>query len=217
MPGWSLPKEDSLLRRLLLAVLVLVALAPPASAHTVLQSVTPADGATVTGAAQVQLVFSGEVREELSAVAVTGPGGTDVVDGPPSGSGTRVVQPLRAPLPDGTWTVAYRVVAADGHPVTGTTTFVVQAQAAAGSEAAPEAGGAAPGTAAPAPPADEVGSEPAAAPAPAPAPPSEASGGTPVLLLVLVAAALVGAVLLAVRLRAPRAPDGRRTSGLPST
>jgi copper resistance protein C len=194
---------------------VLVVLASPASAHTVLQSVTPAEGAVVADPGEVQLVFSGELREELVTVVVSGPDGADVADGPPSSSGGSVVQPLRRPLAGGTWTVAYRVVADDGHPLTGTSTFVVEAQveAAPGAdtqpmEAAPGAGSP-PTEAGPPPPDQEVASEPAAAP---PAPTSGV-GGAPVLLLVLLAAVVVAAGLLAARLRGA----GRAPGRLPST
>jgi copper resistance protein C len=168
----------------------------------VLQSVTPADGSTVADAREVRLAFSGELREGLSALVVTGPDGTDVADGPPTSSGGTVVQPLRGPLPDGRWTVAYRVVAADGHPVTGTSTFVLEGQALPAAGSAPQE---------PAPPAPQDGSEAAAALAPASAPPSRGAGGPAVLLLV--AAALVGGGLLVARRRSARSAGVRHASG----
>jgi methionine-rich copper-binding protein CopC len=115
----------------LLVLLPLLLLAGPASAHTRLSGAAPAAGSTVGPVAEVVLDFTDEVQPDLSTVAVTGPDGVDRSQGTPVLQGsTRVVQALAAPLAAGRWTVAYRVVARDGHPVVGSHVFDVTAPAA---------------------------------------------------------------------------------------
>lgn len=96
----------------------------PASAHAVLVASTPEQGARLASApAAVQLTFSAALTPP-AVVVVHGPDGSVVATVEPSVSGAVV----RQPLPDaggGTYTVAYRVVTADGHPVTGQLTFSV--------------------------------------------------------------------------------------------
>jgi methionine-rich copper-binding protein CopC len=116
--------------RLALAVFVgavagLMTTGDPASAHTALRSSSPASGeALAAPPKQVRLDFT----EALSItpppqVAVT-LGGQTVPSGPVRVDGTTLTAPVTAAGP-GTYTVAYRVVAADGHPVQGTVTFTV--------------------------------------------------------------------------------------------
>jgi len=117
--------------RLLLPVLLLLVLlgaASPASAHTRLTGSSPSTGAEVPAATtEVVLSFTGTVREAFSAVVVTGPDGTEAAGGPPVLRDTDIVQELEGPLAAGAWTVAYRVVAGDGHPISGTLDFAVAA------------------------------------------------------------------------------------------
>ena len=104
----------------------------PAQAHTRLEGSSPAAGAVVpTGTDTVVLEFSGAVRAELSTVVVNGPGGASGTRGPVVVQDGRVTQPLAAPLAAGAWTVAYRVVAADGHPITGSLDLQVAGSAGA--------------------------------------------------------------------------------------
>ena len=113
-------------------------------AHTSLRSLTPAAGATVSGPVQVVLVFTDDVRVELSTVVVSDAAGVNAAVGDPRADATTITQDLRGPLAAGTWTVAYRVVAADGHPLVGTSSFVVRDEPAAGANGpAPSAGDAA--------------------------------------------------------------------------
>lgn len=97
---------------------------PPASAHAVLVASTPEQGARLASApAAVTLTFSAALTPP-AVVVVHGPDGSVVATVEPSVSGAVV----RQTLPDaggGTYTVAYRVVTADGHPVTGQLTFSV--------------------------------------------------------------------------------------------
>jgi len=128
-----------------LGVLLGVVLVSPASAHTDLVSATPSSGSTVDGVpAGVQLAFATSVQARLSQVVVSDADGRDHVVGPVASFDTRVEARVEGLTP-GRYTVAYRVVAADGHPVVGRYAFVV----AAGAVAAPATPGAASGGTAP--------------------------------------------------------------------
>ncbi|MEU0934834.1 copper resistance protein CopC [Embleya sp. NPDC005971] len=111
---------------LLLAALVLGG-AGAASAHAVLESSNPASGSTLsTAPATVTLRFSEGVEIGLGGVKVFDPTGTRVDNNQtkhgPDGD-TSVVTPLRGGLPTGTYTVAWRAVSADSHPISGAFTF----------------------------------------------------------------------------------------------
>ncbi len=103
-----------------------VAVAPgPALAHDELTGTSPADGATVdTRLDEVTLTFSGVVRADGSTVTVTGPDGTAHHDGPLSVLDRVVHQPVTS-MGSGTYRVQWRVLAADGHPMTGEFAFTV--------------------------------------------------------------------------------------------
>ena len=120
------------LRRAAIVVAVLVpalAAAAPAWAHNELRGVVPARNATLAAApAEVVLEFAERLNPRYTTVAVTGPDGGSVADGRPRVDGDRAVQPLRAAA-DGTYTVVFRVVSLDGHPVQGRTRFTVRAPA----------------------------------------------------------------------------------------
>jgi methionine-rich copper-binding protein CopC len=105
----------------------------PASAHTGLVSATPSSGSTVDGVpARVELDFSSPVQARLAQVVVSDADGYDHVVGPVASFDNRVAAQLEG-LRAGRYTVAYRVVAADGHPVVGRYVFVVSAGAVSGS------------------------------------------------------------------------------------
>ncbi|TDD00757.1 copper resistance protein CopC [Nonomuraea deserti] len=92
----------------------------PAEAHNVLISSDPKDGATLTASpARVTLVFDQPVRQGYAQVGVTGAGGSAWADGAAEIAAERVsvkVKPLAA---GGSYVVGYRILSADGHPVTG--------------------------------------------------------------------------------------------------
>ena len=103
---------------LMVAVLAGLAGAGPAAAHAKLVATDPAREATVTSLAAVRLRFSEVLRPEFSTVAVTAPDGAQVVSGSPAVAGTEITVPVAAAAP-GSYTIAYRVLSADGHPVEG--------------------------------------------------------------------------------------------------
>ncbi|MFI6092434.1 copper resistance CopC/CopD family protein [Streptomyces sp. NPDC051218] len=119
--------------RLLLVVAVflgaLLATAAPASAHAALTGSDPKQGAVVDQApSSVSLTFSEKVAMSDGSVRVLDPAGKRVDTGKTSdlGSNTYGVK-LHKGLPDGTFTVAYQVVSADSHPISGAYTFSVGA------------------------------------------------------------------------------------------
>jgi hypothetical protein len=88
------------------------------------------------GAARGRARLLDPVQLGLSAVSVTGAHGQGRASGMPSAGrdAASVSQGLRQPLEPGTYRVAYRVLSADGHPVTGS--FEITAVAASGGPAA---------------------------------------------------------------------------------
>lgn len=119
------------MRRALIAALLAVgaslALAAPAQAHNVLVSSEPAKNAQLDVAPnKVELVFDQSIQPgDVNQVAVTGPGGTLWTDSPVQVDANRVSTAVRPLGPKGQYTVGYRVVSADGHPVSGQLTFVL--------------------------------------------------------------------------------------------
>lgn len=79
----------------------------------------------------IRLSFSNSIIETGIEMVVTGPDGTDAVDGAPTIAGPDVTQPLIADLPAGTYDAAWRVVSSDGHPIEGAFTFSVAADGSA--------------------------------------------------------------------------------------
>jgi methionine-rich copper-binding protein CopC len=117
------------------ALLGVVATAAPAEAHTTLTSSNPAKGATVASPAQIKLTYGDPVR--FPGVVVMDAKGGHHESGTPSAVDNHVVEQVNGVLTPGVYTVGWRVVAEDGHPVTGKFTFTVKAEAGSGSSAAP--------------------------------------------------------------------------------
>lgn len=116
---------------LLVAVLLLLVTAPAAYAHAMLVSSSPAQGEVVATMPD-EVVFT--FNQDMSApayVIVTAPDGSSVADGDPEVDGSRVTQAL-TDGPEGTYTMAYRAVSEDGHPVTGQVTFTLGTVGSAG-------------------------------------------------------------------------------------
>ena len=143
------PARRPLRRRALAVVTALLVLwglvaAPSASAHAVVISTNPADGALLqTAPTQVSIVFSEAVELQLGAVRVFAPDGSraDVGSaGHPAGKADTVTIGLRPGLKNGTYVASWRVISADSHPVHGGFTFSIgttSAPAAAGNTATP--------------------------------------------------------------------------------
>lgn len=187
---------SSVLLVLLVAASSTLGSASPALAHTSLVGSTPAPDAVVSSAPEVTLVFSEPVSARHVQVVVTGPDGAELADGPVQVSGSTVSRSLAALPASGGYRLAYRVLAEDGHPVTGEVPFRVDLPAAGAAGV-----GATPTTEPP----------PATVAAPQTAPQTSGTGGTtsivPALLAGLAGVALV-LVVGAVR-AARRAEPGR--------
>lgn len=105
------------------AVFLLVGLAP-AQAHDSLESSNPADGSTVSALpAKIDLTFDRTPIAINSIVRVKDATGTDQADGPVQIVDNQVSQPVKPGAPNGKYTVVWRVVSSDGHPIEGTFTF----------------------------------------------------------------------------------------------
>ncbi|MGY4711588.1 copper resistance CopC family protein [Mycolicibacterium sp. CBM1] len=98
-----------------------------AAAHTALTSSDPARDARIsTPVTTVVLTFNENINQSFASVVVRGADGHDRVSGQPRVDGQRVsVDVGPQALTNGPYTVGYRVVSADGHPVTGSYAFTV--------------------------------------------------------------------------------------------
>jgi len=114
------------------ALLVALALVPAAHAHAVLEESRPASDAVVAASpARVTLRFSESVDAAPGALRVLDGSGRRVDDGALSRpNADSIAVGLEPDLPDGTYTVAWRVVSADTHPVAGAFVFHVGAPGA---------------------------------------------------------------------------------------
>ncbi|GAA0596705.1 copper resistance CopC family protein [Actinomadura livida] len=122
-----------------LTVALAVLFAAPASAHDTLTGSNPKKDATVEAPPEIELTFSAPVR--LPRVVVTDASEKQFQTGVPEAVDNKVTVPLNGTMPDGKYTVAWRVVSSDGHPIQGTYKFTVEgspAESAAPSSAAAE-------------------------------------------------------------------------------
>lgn len=156
----------------------------PAYAHDELLETDPAANAQLEQApTEINLTFSGDIMEVDGAnqVRVVDGQGNSVVEGAPSVNKTVLTQDLTSSgAADESYTVTWRVVSSDGHPIEGTFSYTV----GAGAQAAPAA---------------TASSAPAAAEATTTAEP--ATGLTPTNLFIFVAAGVVviGAIIVILR------------------
>lgn len=97
----------------------------PALAHSQLQHTFPADGTSITSpVSQVTLTFNEMVRGTFTTVVVAGPGNRSYSDGHVKVIDDDVFQAVY-PLKSGPYTVSWRAISADGHPVDGQFHFSV--------------------------------------------------------------------------------------------
>jgi copper resistance protein C len=106
------------------SVVLMVAAAVPASAHAALVGTEPEQDATVADELDVVVHEFNEVVEgSLSEVEVVAPNGERVDSGELEQDDVVLSQPLGQLPEGGPYTVSYRVMSADGHPVDGEWTF----------------------------------------------------------------------------------------------
>lgn len=188
------PTLAGLLAATLAAVAMLLVPAAPAAAHNTLKAATPARDARLTAApTRITLEFMQKLDPAFTTIALSDATHRRIPASEPTVTGVAGTVTIDEPLANGTYTVAYRVVSADGHPVQGSYRFTV-ADPAATSASAPATAGT------------------TSAPAAQPSPPSPASAsrdtddGPGALALVggasLLAALAAGVVVLLRRRRA---------------
>ncbi|MFC5930590.1 copper resistance CopC family protein [Cryobacterium melibiosiphilum] len=108
------------------ALLLPMALAAPASAHDQVTSTVPAEGEHLdTAPTEVSMTFTSDILEIGAIMLVVDTHGEDWADGQPHLDGDSAVQALTDGVPDGAYQVRWRVVSADGHPISGTVDFTV--------------------------------------------------------------------------------------------
>lgn len=149
-PGrrWDRRRLAALLMVLLGSFGVAVVFAAPASAHAMIVSSDPPDGARLVRApGMVTISFDEPVGlGGIGYLHVTDQDGRAVDTGTvfhPVGDGTKIADRLRPGLGNGSYTESYRVISADSHPVVGAVRFTVgsgaQADGASSDQAMPVA------------------------------------------------------------------------------
>lgn len=114
------------LASLLLGLLGITVGATPAFAHDQLSASDPPAGAQLESAPeQVSLQFSDTVLTIGAIVLVADTDGTSWADGDPILDGPTVTARLADGTPDGAYEIRWRVVSADGHPISGVIPFTI--------------------------------------------------------------------------------------------
>lgn len=104
----------------------------PAVAHSTLLSSTPEGGAELDEApGAVVLTFNEEITDLGTDIVVSGPDGADAAGGDTEIDGAEVTRQLGDDLIAGEYSVTWRAVSADGHPIDGELSFTLT-EAAAG-------------------------------------------------------------------------------------
>ncbi|MBT2514882.1 copper resistance CopC family protein [Arthrobacter sp. ISL-30] len=125
-----------------LACAVALLAAVPASAHDAAASTAPANGSTVSSVPdKVSVTFSNNPLALGSQFIINDSSGTNWAEGPVEIVDNVASQKLKEGAPAGQFTVAWRVVSSDSHPIEGTFSF------AAGSGATTSGAVTTPGTA----------------------------------------------------------------------
>jgi copper transport protein len=118
-----------MVRALAIALVALLLAPAAAAAHATLQSTVPERGAQLDAApAEVVFKFDEAVEASFGALRVFDATGREVQTGEPfhpGGRGAEIAIRLQPGLGDGTYTATFRVVSADGHPVSSGFVFSV--------------------------------------------------------------------------------------------
>lgn len=145
MTGFARVRITALVVSLMAAFVVLAGVGT-ASAHADFVSSDPADGAILsTPPAQMTLTFSEDLLAGANTVSITDKTGAVVATESVEPQGPSIVMPWPSAASGGTYQVAYRVVSADGHPITGAVVITVgrsspEPMPAAAEDAEPESG-----------------------------------------------------------------------------
>lgn len=98
----------------------------PAHAHDQVVSASPAEGESLEVApTEVRIEYTDDLLAQGFILNVTDGDGVDVTDGDAALDGRVVTRALSADLPRGQYTVVWRVVSADGHPISDSYRFAI--------------------------------------------------------------------------------------------
>lgn len=124
----------------LLTIAALAVSTLPATAHDTLIDSLPAQDATITAPVRsIVLTFNAQTLPTGSRVVVKASDDSIVADGSGNIDQHKVILPLEPALEvNGTYTVAWRVVSSDGHPIQGGYTFTVSGLKAASTQPSPQ-------------------------------------------------------------------------------
>lgn len=122
-------------RRVMLAAVLMLAVAAgalvplsPAYGHDQIVSQTPATGERLNATPdEITLTFSSEPLDVGATILVVDHHLTEWSEGSPRLDGTSIVQDLSADMPEGVYEVRWRMVSADGHPLSESFRFIVGA------------------------------------------------------------------------------------------
>jgi copper resistance protein C len=116
-----------LLACVVLAVAGMIGLAGPAFAHNVLVGSDPKDGTQLdVGPSSVSLTFDLPIQNgDFNVITVTGPSGTRWEGGAAKVDSNVISAPVRPLGAAGQYTIGYRILSADGHPVSGAVKFTL--------------------------------------------------------------------------------------------
>jgi methionine-rich copper-binding protein CopC len=114
----------------LVCSVAVLGLAGPAAAHDAAESSNPAQDASVPVVPEkVSVTFSNKPLGIGSSFSVKDPSGTEWADGAVEIVDNVASQKVKAGAPAGQYTVAWRVVSSDSHPIEGTFSFAAAAAA----------------------------------------------------------------------------------------
>ncbi|MEV6694424.1 copper resistance protein CopC [Micromonospora sp. NPDC051196] len=191
----------SLAATLLAATALLAVPASPAYAHNVLRKATPAQDAELTKAPKkITLDFLQKLNPSFTTITLSDADKQPVSTSEPEVEGTKAIVTIDSPLPNGVYTVAYRVVSNDGHPVQGSYKFTVADPTATAEPSPSPSPEATEPTESPSPTAEQTSVAPAS---PAASDSSGGGAGTAALLTgaAVLAALAIGAVVVLLRRR----------------
>lgn len=187
----------SIMRLLLICVATWTFLAlgsGSAAAHTAMTASDPAEGSTLIAApVSITLTFNEEINPTFASAVLNDAGGRNWLTNSPQVQGSQLRVTLGPDLPNGEYTVGYRVLSADGHPVSGSFSFTLNA----------------PGSQQSTPTAAPDSDIPTAATAqPAPAPTNEGSSTSTAILVAAAVGIAAGGVIAAWQARKRRRAGG---------
>ncbi|WP_019635414.1 copper resistance CopC/CopD family protein [Paenibacillus fonticola] len=120
---------------LLIFYCLLCSLPASVSAHAFVVASSPVENEVLEEApASVSITFNEPIENAFHSLQVTGPSGRQATEGVAridDANSAKLIADLRTELPDGIYTVNYKVLSSDGHTVTGTFPFII-GDAAAG-------------------------------------------------------------------------------------